>query len=342
VTTIHPTTVGDLADALRTASRTGRRILVVGGRLHMDRGNPSEVDAELWTTQLDRVVAYEPAEMLAVVEGGLRCGAFAELLAEHDQEWPVDAPPNATVGGVIAAGISSTRRLRVGHVRDTVAEMHVVTGDGRFIKSGARTMKNVSGFDVHRLMTGSLGTLGVIAQVALKVRPLSEASVTLVADTGGLPLALDVLEALPGASEILAGPEAVSVRLEGWRHEVNALEAAARELGPFVPGATPERPAGAALLEAAVAPSRLAELVEDIDAWQALAGVGLAWIGVDGPEPLAAIRARAAELGGIAPAVRGPGGLGDTSVPGLEIHRRLKAAFDPAGVMAPGRFWGST
>ena len=339
--TIHPSSVADLADALQTASAQGTRILVVGGRHHMDRGNPTETDAEIWTTQLDRVIAYEPAEMIAVVEAGLRCGALAELLAEHGQEWPVDAPADATVGGVIAAGVSSTRRLRVGHVRDTVAEMELVTGDGRLIKSGARTVKNVSGFDVHRLMTGSLGSLGVITQVALKVRPLPEVSVTLVAASGALSLALEVLEALPSASEIVAGPDWVSVRLEGWRDEVRAQEASAQELGPFASGAMPDRPHGATLVEAAVAPSRLGELMDGLAAWQVLAGVGLAWIGVDGPEPLAAIRARVAELGGIAPAVRGPGGLGDAPIPGLEIHRRLKAAFDPAGILAPGRFWGS-
>ena len=104
---IHPHTKAAVAEALREASATGTRVLPVGGRRHMDRGNPTEVDAELWTTMLDQVVAYDPAEMLVVVEAGMRFGDLAELLGEHDQEWPVDAPPDATVGGVIAAGISS-------------------------------------------------------------------------------------------------------------------------------------------------------------------------------------------------------------------------------------------
>ena len=74
--------------------------------------------------------------------------------------------------------------------------------------------------------------------------------------------------------------------------------------------------------------------------WRALVGVGIAWIGVNDPEELAALRARAAELGGIAPVVRGPGGLGDAPVSGAAVHARLKASFDPAGILAPGRFWG--
>ncbi|MDP9330699.1 MAG: FAD-binding oxidoreductase, partial [Actinomycetota bacterium] len=192
---IHPHTKADVADAMRTASSDGTRVLVVGGRQHLDRGNAVPVDAELWTTQLDRVVAYDPQELIAVVEAGMRCGDFATMLAEHQQEWPVDAPADATVGGVIAAGVSSPRRLRVGHIRDTVVELELVTGDGRLVRSGARTVKNVTGYDIHRLATGSLGTLGVIVQVAVKVRPLPEAVAGLRARGDGLTLGGRLLEA---------------------------------------------------------------------------------------------------------------------------------------------------
>ncbi len=97
------------------------------------------------------------------------------------------------------------------------------------------------------------------------------------------------------------------------------------------------------MVEAAVPPSRVASLVEELSDWTALLGVGLVWFTLDDDDPaerLTEIRGRVADLGGIAPVIRGPGGLGDTPVPGLEIHRRLKDAFDPAGILAPGRFWG--
>jgi glycolate oxidase FAD binding subunit len=345
---IHPHTKADVAEALGEASARGTRVLIVGGRTHMDRGNPAEVDAELWITQLDQIVAYEPAEMLAVVEAGMRCGALASLLAANGQEWPVDAPSDATVGGAIAAGVSSPRRALVGHVRDTVAEMEVVTGDGRLIHSGARTVKNVTGYDVHRLLTGSLGTLGTIVQVALKVRPLPESAVTLRADGPGMELATRFAEAVPSAAAVVAAPDHVRIRLEGWAGGVESQTAMAGAVAQLSsdPAASPVNhpflvgdPEGASVAEAAVPASRLPEMVAPAADWRALVGVGIAWIGVNGPEELAAVREQASALGGIAPVVRGPGGLGDTPIPGAAVHARLKAAFDPAGILAPGRFW---
>jgi glycolate oxidase FAD binding subunit len=343
---IHPRTPADVAEALRDSSATGRRVLVVGGRRHLDKGNPSEVDAELWTTQLDQVIAYEPAEMLAVVQAGMRVGALADLLAENGQEWPADAPADATVGGVIASGSSSARRSKVGAVRDTVTEMILVTGDGRTVKSGARTVKNVTGYDLHRLLTGSLGTLGVITQVALKVRPMPETRRTLVVP-GDLELATAIATGVPLASGVLATPGTIEVLLEGWAGEVDELATA---VSVVAPGARPLEdspfprapwwtwPDDGTVVEVSAPPSRLAEIVDGSLPFAALAGVGLAWIATPAEE-LDPLRARVAAVGGIAPAVRGVGGLGDGPVPGRDVHRRLEASFDPAGILAPGRGW---
>jgi glycolate oxidase FAD binding subunit len=345
---IHAVSKAEVAGALHAASEAGRRVLVVGGRCHMDRGNPCEVDAELWTTQLDRVIAYDPAEMLAVVEAGIRLRELERVLAQGGQEWPVDAPPDATVGGVIAAGVSSPRRLRVGHVRDTVVELELVTGDGRAIRSGARTVKNVTGYDIHRLVTGSLGTLGAIVQVALKVRPLPQARRTLVyPGEGGLDLGREFLRAVPEAAAVLASPDRVEVLLEGWGAEVDELTRAVRTLPvePYVveEASFPVRPVEDApvVVEAAVPPSAIDRLVDGLRDWTALMGVGLVWLrlaaGDDGA--LHTIRERAAAVGGIAPVIRGPGGLGEVTLPAPEVHRRLKRSFDPAGILAPGRGW---
>lgn len=344
---IHPHTKHDLADAVREAATHGTRLLVVGGRTHMDRGNPSGVDAELWTTMMDEVVAYEPAEMLAVVEAGMRVGELQAVLAEGGQEWPVDAPHDATIGGVISAGVSSFRRLRLGHVRDTVVELELVRGDGLLVKSGARTVKNVTGYDVHRLATGSLGTLGVIVQVALKLRPLPQVRRMLTIEGDGLELGRRVLETVPLPSAVIAEPGCVRVWLEGWADEVEEQTAAAGTVEPAL--AIDHHPApfdplvidAPTIMEAAVTPSRIADMVADRDDWMALLGVGLVWFALDGndPDTLDAIRSKVAEAGGIAPVIKGTGGLGSATIPAADVHRRLKESFDPAGIMAPGRFW---
>jgi glycolate oxidase FAD binding subunit len=360
---IHPHTKADVAEALRGANVDGTRLLVVGGRRHIDKGNPTEVEAELWTTQLDRLVAYEPAEMIAVVEAGMRVGDLARTFREANQEWPVDAPAEATVGGVIAAAVSSSRRLRVGAVRDTVIEAEIVTGEGRAVRSGARTVKNVAGYDLHKLVVGSLGTLAVLVQVGLKLRPLPEAAVStsFSPDGDGLELGTAMLRAVPNAAGVIAAPNRVEIRCEGWADEVRDMTDAVTAMAPgstdisdgqatvqFGPSWSGER---GIIVEAVVPPSRMSELVEGIDYWQALIGVGVVWFrlgaipersaGEDAVvERLSEIRARARRLGGVAPVIHGTGGLGDDDVPALEVHRRLKASFDPNGVLAPGRFWG--
>jgi glycolate oxidase FAD binding subunit len=343
---IHPQTKRELVAEVRRANADGRRVLVIGGGRHLDKGNASEVDAELWTTQLDALVAYEPAEMIAVVEAGMRVGALRSLLAEGGQEWPADAPDDATVGGVIASAASSPRRLKVGPLRDSVVEAEVVTGDGRFVRSGARTVKNVTGYDVHKLIAGSLGTLGVIAQLALKVRPLPERRRTL-RFRGDLSTGASLLGAVPEAAAIVATKAGVELRLEGWSAEVDERSRVARGVAepvdesddaPF-PASSPWHDAPV-VAEVAVPPSRLGDVVEG-ERWSALVGVGLAWVGLDRADgPLEKLRRRVREAGGVAPVIRGPGGLGDDRSPAPQVQRRLKAAFDPNGVLAPGRGWG--
>ena len=340
---IHPHAKHDVADAVREAAAHGTRLLVVGGRTHMDRGNPVEVDAELWTTMMDEVVAYEPAEMLAVVEAGMRVGELQAVLAEGGQEWPVDAPRDATVGGVIAAGVSSFRRLRLGHVRDTVVELELVRGDGLLVKSGARTVKNVTGYDLHRLATGSLGTLGVIVQVALKLRPLPQVRRMLTIEGDGLELGRRLLETVPLPSAVIAEPGRARVWLEGWADEVEEQTAAAAKRSPPAIAVdhqpAPFDPLGIdapTIVEAAVTPSRIAEVVAGRDDWTALLGVGLVWFALDGTERSrsTSCRKRVAEAAGMAPVIKGVGGLGDGAI---AAPRRPSTA---EGVVRPGRHHG--
>jgi glycolate oxidase FAD binding subunit len=344
---IAPTSRDEVRGALRDASARGTRIGIVGGRTHDAKGNRCEVDRALSIDALDRMIAYDAAEMLAVVEGGMRIGQLRDLLADGGQEWPVDAPAEATVGGVVATAPTSPRRLRYGPLRDGVVEIELVTGDGRLVRSGARTVKSVQGYDVHRLATGSLGTLGVITQVAVKVRPRPRARRVVVVPNGGVALGRTVLDAVPLPSAVIATPHRIEVVLEGWPEELDEQTSAIRRVAPGADmregGAVagPEAIDAATVVEVAVVPSRLANVLESQADYRALLGVGIAWVGLpDDGDRLDRLRGRVAETGGIAPVIRGPGGLGDAPVAALDVHRRLKAAFDPANVLAPGRFWG--
>jgi glycolate oxidase FAD binding subunit len=234
----------------------------------------------------------------------------------------------------------------MGPLRDTVVEMELVTGDGRLVRSGARTVKSVAGYDVHRLATGSLGTLGAIVQVAIKVRPLPKARRLLVAFPGGVAAGRNLLDAVPLPSSVAATPDRVEIALEGWPDEIEEQTAAASRAtgaidvleGEGVLGS--EAIAAPTVVEVAVPPSKLDAVLEGASNWRALVGVGIAWVGLaDDEERLSELRRRVAEVGGIAPVIRGPGGLGDAPVAAIDVHRRLKAAFDPAGILAPGRFW---
>jgi len=343
---IHPTSSIELVEAVRDSNDRLIRLLVVGGRRHLDKGNASDADAELWTTQLDRLVAYHPSEMVAVVEAGMRIGELNRLVADGGQEWPSDAPEDATVGGVIASGASSARRLRMGPLRDTVLEAEVVTGDGRLVRSGARTVKNVTGYDLHKLVAGSLGTLGVIARVAIKVRPLPRARRTLRFD-GDLGLARELLGAVPSAAAVLAMPGEVQLRLEGWPEEVEEETAQASSVSDPTEIANDERfssstpwDAKPIVAEVAVPPSKLDAAVTG-EAWGALAGVGIAWVGLDDAGGLDALRERVRAAGGIAPVIRGAGGLGHEPVAATAVQRNLKEAFDPNEILAPGRGWAA-
>jgi glycolate oxidase FAD binding subunit len=334
---IHPSDEAGVIEAMRAATRGGTRVLVVGGRRHTHTAG--QADAELWTTGLDRVVAYDPAEMLCVVESGVRLGDLRTLLAEGGQEWPVDEPDDATVGGVIAADVALPRQLRVGCLRDTVVEMVFVTGDGRRIRSGARTVKNVTGYDLHRLLTGSRGTLGVITQVALKVRPLPKAARTLVTREGGIELAARLLDAVPLPAAVIAEHDRVLLRLEGWPEEVTEQARLANDVAVLAdddPSSwlEPPFPDAAILAQAGVVPSRLSDLVEGEDRYRALLGVGHAWVSCPDAEAFASLRERAGALGGIVMAFDG---MDQTAPPNgaiPQLESRIKAAFDPASILA--------
>jgi glycolate oxidase FAD binding subunit len=181
------------------------------------------------------IVAYEPAEMTVRVRAGTTVAELESALAEHGQMTTLDplAPASATVGGVLAAGESGWRRLRYGPVRDVLLEARFVLADGRLVKAGGPVVKNVSGFDLCRLLVGSRGTLGVLVEVVLRVQPRPATARWLMG--GADPFAVG--RRLFRPSSILWDGEMTWVLLEGHPADV-AAEASA--LGPgFVDAAGP-------------------------------------------------------------------------------------------------------
>src|SRR4051794_8370785 len=142
----------------------------VGARTHWEVGGPPPAGTEVRAPS--GVVAYEPADMTVTVGAGTAFTDLDRVVAEHGQEVPLDPRSgDATIGGILACGLSGIRRLRHGPLRDHVLEVRFVTGYGVLVKGGGPTVKNVTGYDLPRLFVGSLGTLGVLVQATLRCRP---------------------------------------------------------------------------------------------------------------------------------------------------------------------------
>jgi len=172
-----PQSADDLADALREASACGQMIVPWGAGTLQHLGQaPLPTAQPLATTALNRVLEYNPADLTITVEAGATLGAIQAALGQHGQwlPWDPPAPEYATIGGLLAAAASGPLRLGYGTPRDWALGMRVALGDGRLVKSGGKVVKNVAGYDTHKLHIGALGTLGVIVEATLKVAPLPE------------------------------------------------------------------------------------------------------------------------------------------------------------------------
>jgi len=226
-----PSSVDQLAAVLAAADEAGAAVVPWGAGRHMSLGNvPTRYDIALRATVLDRVLEYEPADLTVTVEAGITLGKLQATLAEHGQFLPIDAPPDATVGGVLAANVSGPSRHAYGLPRDWLIGIRVAHADGSVSKGGGRVVKNVAGYDMPKLYVGSLGTLGVIVEATFKVAPLpvdqrtllircsteSAAELSFAADDRGLALrAVALLDRADGRCQAafwLAGPAAAVER----------------------------------------------------------------------------------------------------------------------------------
>jgi glycolate oxidase FAD binding subunit len=164
----------ELAAMVRDLYAAGKTFAFVGGGTELELGNPPRaLDTVVRTTALDRVIDYSPEDQTITVEAGMRIAALDAVLAQHDQMLPIDVGDrnNATIGGAIATNAFGAQRHRYGSIKDLIVGVEFVRPDGVTAHGGGKVVKNVAGFDLPKLMVGSLGTLGGIASATFRVFP---------------------------------------------------------------------------------------------------------------------------------------------------------------------------
>jgi glycolate oxidase FAD binding subunit len=342
------------AGRIREASGTGRPLRLRGGGTKDFYGGVPGGDL-LDTRACAGIVSYEPSELVVTARGGTPLAELESTLRGNGQMLAFEPPhfgAGATLGGCVAAGLSGPRRAAAGSVRDFVLGARIVDGQGRLLSFGGQVMKNVAGYDLSRLITGSLGTLGVIVEVSLKVlpRPVSECTLRLEMPEVGAIDAMNRWAGMPIPLSATAWEGGVlAARLSG---AASALLATAKRLGgERIEGADSERfwegireqtdrffsgpePLWRLSVPPAAPPLEVPgpQLIE----WNG----ALRWIRTNAPAP--AVRAVASRAGGHATLFRGQdrSGVFPSLAPALaRLHRELKAVFDPAGILNRGRLY---
>jgi FAD/FMN-containing dehydrogenase len=321
--------------ALGAHVRGAAAVVAVGAGTHAGIGGPvlgaTEVRAPVG------VLDVQPADMTVTVRAGTSCAELASALRAVGQECPLDPrDPEATVGGTLAAGLSGRRRLGVGPLRETVLEVVLVRADGRVVRGGGPTVKNVTGYDVPRLVVGSLGTLGVLVQTTLRTQPIPPASTWFASDRAPSEL----LDRLYAPTAVTTDPTGTRVWLEGHPGDLAAQTA---HMG-LTPAAAPADPAGPHRGRISVAPGRVDALTTALTgiaglAWLAEHGVGTVHVAADDRAAIAAARDVAHAHDGWLLREAGAPELDPFGVdlPARALQRRIRAALDPTGKLAPGR-----
>lgn len=344
------------SEAIRAAAEAGRPLCLRGGGSKDFYGGTLAGNV-FETGEYRGVIDYEPTELVVTARAGTPLAELEAILAERGQMLAFE-PPHfgaATLGGCIASGLSGPRRAAAGSVRDHVLGIRMLDGRGRDLAFGGQVMKNVAGYDVSRLVTGAMGTLGLILEVSLKVLPLPPAQTTLrfeIPEDAALRTVNHWAgQPLPITATCFTGNE-LTVRLAGAQAAVLAARktlggetvagdsdfwSALREhaAGFFAGESFDSAPLWRLSVPSATPPLELSgpQLME----W----GGALRWL--RSRAPARRIREAIARAGGHATLFRAAdktaGAFQPLAAPLLEIHRKLKLAFDPQGIFNPGRMY---
>ena len=340
---VAPSSVEDLATVLKSATEEQRLVNVVGGGTRQGYGSPPTPDLVLEMSRLSGIEEWDPDDLTVTVGAGTPVAELEAALAERSQTAVLPEVPGAsTVGGLISAGISSLRRARLLGTRERMLEVRLVTGDGRVVRGGGRVVKNVSGYDLPRLVVGAFGSLGVITSVCLKLWPKPPASATVTIDV------IEVANRVRRPLAVLERNGVIEVFLWGTAEEVAA--SSSRLGGVAVEGHRwPADPEGPYRWSVRVPPALTSAAIGRLPAgWDHLAVHGAGDIRAASPDSDGAdgLRNWAESSGGALVSIQAPtAGLDGldpwgSPPPGLEIQRRLIAQFDPGRVINPGRLPG--
>jgi glycolate oxidase FAD binding subunit len=401
---VTPASEEALAAAVKAGAAQGQPFVCEGSGSKRHHGPAAAAGARTISLRaLSRVTGYDPADMVVSVQAGTRLQDLQRVLAEHRQWLPVDPPyPSATVGGVLATGSAGPRRLGYGTLRDALLGTRIMGLDGTVTRSGGRVVKNVTGYDLHRLQVGAFGALGILLEAHLRVSVRPAVSGALLVTLPGLaqavrrllelgagplrPVALEVIDGAgaawlrPAVPELPEGPAVGIIGIEGSRalfdrhlRDLAALRAEARAAavleGPAAErlwGAlrdAPGRTTGDVVVRIGARPHDLPGLLEMVDPALGVAAVGchagngIARLRFRRPARASELAARLEELGRQARESHGylvaesapldlperellpwrhPAVAGGAEV-AAALARKLKQAWDPQGLLNPGR-----
>ncbi len=385
-----PSTVEEVQQCVLAAVTNEEPLEVIGAGSKRYFGHPVNAPRVLSLARLSGIVDYQPQELLVVVRPGTPLRELEQTLAERGQGLAFEPPhwsENATIGGVIGCNLAGPRRPKAGAARDHLLGFQAVTGRGDIVNGGGRVVKNVTGYDLSKLMCGSFGTLAVLTELVVKVLPVAETERTVVVGgleeaeglellikaarspyevSGGAHLGPDAVFPAPVAGLAKAGDAMTFIRVEGPRPSVEhrcemvthltgrqtgyleegesrGLWHALRELEPL--GLAGDEQLWRFSLPATSA-SRFALALDDLAGgrhyfdWCG----GQVWGALPPDAAVDKIHALAGEHGGHGRRVRAGSDKQAGAFPALdrinhELHVRLKRAFDPEGVLNPGRMY---
>ncbi|MDE3187368.1 MAG: FAD-binding oxidoreductase [Acidobacteriota bacterium] len=377
-----PADTQQIAEILRFADANRLAVMPIGSGSKQSWGNPVEPDVQLNMTRLDALHEHAWQDMTCTVQAGCSWAAMQAELAQHGQMVALDPlwPERATVGGIVASNDSGALRLKFGGLRDLIIGMTIVLADGTIAKTGGKVVKNVAGYDLHKLMTGSFGTLGVIAEVNFRLHPLEDHTRTWTAVAPDAAIFAAPLRALmdsqmtPSSVQLRTSKQACALDIRIAAQPECLDEYAARIQSIFGQIAIAESSEAvwqarqqlfdkndAVVLKVSVLPSELCSISAELQQWAAAEALDIATVGQatglmtvalhGAPDAEIALierlRARLTDSGGSVVALQIPDSLrGRIDVwnchsNALPLMREIKRRFDPNRILNPGRFVGN-